>query len=194
MAKLKGKAKAAFLAKMARGRNKKKRARKRSRGHTHASHHERKSPRKGRRKMAKRRKSSFRTRARRVGRRAARGIGKFVPNNQELLTLGTCYAYGKLETAADKDAKHALNSVPTFVPQAGRSGNLAIAAWVAAKLIKKPAVHAIALGVANIALYQQGRGSGFAAGKQNFTMGASRSTRARDEQMVENYLQGLGPP
>jgi hypothetical protein len=189
MAKLKGKAKAAFLRRMAKGRNKKK-ARKRSRGHSHASHHEGK-PRK---RMAKRRKSSFRTRARRAGRRVSRGVSKFIPNNQELLQLATAYGYGKLEGAADKDAKHMLNSVPAFIPQAGRSGNIGIAAWVAAKLIRKPAAHAVALSVLNVAAYQHGRGSGFDKGKQNFTMAAGGSRGRRDEEVVQQYLdrqQGL---
>lgn len=183
MAKLKGKEKAAFLRKMARGRNKKRR------GHKHSDHHKPRKRRKATKTVAKKRRSSggFRRRARRVGRRAHKGINKYLPKTDVLVSLATAYAYGKVEKEADKDAKHFLNTVPALVPQLGRAGNAGAIAWVVGKLTRQPTLTAAAAGVLHVAAYQNGRGAGFDKAKQNFTMGAG--SRRRDEETVEAYMR-----
>jgi hypothetical protein len=181
MAKLKGKAKAAFLRRMARGRNKRNRnnrpARK-SRKH-----------RKDGGNVKRKRRSQFGRKVRRHARRAHGAINKYIPKTDTLVSLATSYAYGKVEGEADKDAKHFLNSVPALVPQIGRAGNAGAVAWLIGVVTRQPTLKAVAAGVLHVAAYQNARGATFTKEKQSFTMGARGGSR-RDEALVENYLRG----
>jgi hypothetical protein len=182
VAKLKGKAKAAFLRRMARGRNKK-------RGKTRPKRRGRKGGNVAKRRFSKRRIVRS---VRRHARRAQSGINKYLPKTETLVSLATSYAYGKVEATADKDPKHMLNSVPALVPQLGRAGNAGAIAWLVGVVTRQPTVKAIASGVLHVAAYQNARGAEFTKDKQTFTMAAGRSSRGRDEQLVEQYLRNQG--
>jgi len=179
MAKLKGKEKAAFLRRMARGRNKKaggvKRKHseptKRKRRHHHKKGGHMKRNGKGRRRH-----------------HSGGGMGRFVPATGELIGIATAFAYGKLEEQADKDKGHMLNNVPVLLPNLGRAGNAAIIAWGLGVVLRKQIIKDIARGALSVAAYQQARGKGFAEGQQNFVMGGAPSPN-RSAVLLENYLQ-----
>lgn len=191
MAKLKGKAKAAFLRRMARGRNKHKRKHKRKHKHTKHTKHKRHSKRHtGGHHVARKRKHSKSRKGRR--RHHAGGLGKYVPPTPDLISIGTAFAYGKVETAASKDNTHFLQKVPALVPQIGRAGNLGAIAWLGGVVTRHPIVKQVAKGILHVAAYQNGRGpaGGFTKDAQEFKLG--RPGRGRDELMVENYLRRGG--
>lgn len=180
--KLKGKAKAAFLRRMAKGRNKRhgKRA-KRKRHHHTGGHH-----------VAKRRHHNKKHTSKGKRRRSGGGMGKWLPDQQRLVGLGTAFAYGKVEAAATKDTNHVLNKVPNIIAQLGRAGNLGALLWVAGVVTRHPMVKAAASGVLHVAAYQNGRKTGgFSKDSQEFTLSGPghRPGRGRDELMVERYLQ-----
>jgi hypothetical protein len=174
--KLKGKAKAAFLRRMARGRNKHK--------HTATKKHRK---HKKERHVAKRHHSKKKKSHK--GRRHHASISKWLPDQHKLVGMGTAFAYGKVEAAASKDTAHALNKVPPIVGQIGRAGNLGAIIWVISRVVKHPVVTDIASGVLHVAAYQNGRGGGFTKDAPDFKMGAPhRPGRGRDELLVEQYL------
>lgn len=187
MAKLKGKEKAAFLRKMARGRNKKRR------GHKHSDHHKPKKRRKRREvHMAKRRRrrlGQFVKKARRGARRARSGINRFIPKTEGLVAIGTAYAYGHIEKTADKDGSHFLNQVPALVPRLGRAGNAGALAWVLGVVTRQPTVKAVAQGVLTVAAYQNARGAEFTKDKQGFTMAGGGARLQRDASMVDAWVR-----
>lgn len=181
--KLKGKAKAAFLRRMAAGRNhaQQRKAHHHSGGHNvakkrrhHSAPHHHKS--KGKAK-----------------RRASGGMGRWLPDQQRLVGLGTAFAYGKVEAAAAKDPAHLLNKVPGIVAQIGKAGNLGAILWAAGVLTRHPMVKAAASGVLHVAAYQNGRKTGgFSKESQEFSLsgpGRHAPGRGRDELMVERYLR-----
>lgn len=182
MAKLKGKAKAAFLRRMAKGRRKhtkhttpKKRKRKhKTGGHTVA---------KKRRHHSKRSRKSTR-------RRHSGGMGKWLPDQHKLVGIGTAFAYGKVEKAASGDTTHFLNKLPPVIGQIGRAGNLGAMLWLAGVVTRHPMVKAAASGVLHVAAYQNGRGGGFTKDAPDFKMsGPGRPGRGRDELLVEEYMR-----
>lgn len=177
--KLKGKAKAAFLRKMAKGRNKKHGGHKKHRKHRKAVSV----------KGKKHHRGHFKRKVRRVHRRASGAIQKYLPKTEQLVSIATSYAYGKIEGSADKDSKHVLNSVPSLVPQIGRAGNAGAIAWLIAVVTRQPTLKAIAGGVLHVAAYQHARGAGFTKEKQQFTMGAGGGRSSRNEALVEDYLR-----
>lgn len=186
--KLTGKAKAAFLRRMARGRNKKHHTtkRKRKRKHHTGGHH-----------VAKRRHHSKRHHSKGKRRRGGGGgLGRWLPDQARLVGLGTAFAYGKVEAAATKDTNHVLNKVPSIIAAIGKAGNLGAMLWVAGVVTRHPMVKAAASGVLHVAAYQNGRKTGgFTKDSQEFTLsGPWRNGhapgRGRDELMVENYLRG----
>jgi len=185
VAKLKGKAKAAFLRRMARGRNKHSGKPKRKRKHSKRTKHSKHSGGHVAKKRKHHRKSSRR-------RSHAGGFGKYIPPTPDLISIGTAFAYGKVETAASKDNTHFLGKVPALVPQIGRAGNLGAIAWLGGVVTRHPIVKQVAKGILHVAAYQNGRGpsGGFTKEAQEFKLG--RPGRGRDELMVENYLRRQG--
>lgn len=184
MAKLHGKAKKAFLARMARGRNKKHRSK--------TGHKARKRPSKGGH-VAKRKSHRFRKAARKFRRKAHTAISRFLPDNDKLLGIGTAYAYGKIEAASRTDDKHFLKSVPALVPQIGRAGNAGALLWLAGVVSKHRVVKSVAAGVLHVAAYQNAaQPSGFTKESQDFKMSGPARGGRRDELLVENYLRRNG--
>lgn len=181
MAKLKGKAKAAFLRRMNGAKRKKhgthSKRRKRGRSTTVA---------KKRRKRSTRRHTTRRTRRRH---HTGGALGRFVPPRDDLISAAAAFGYGKLEVAAGKDQQHVLRKVPALVPQLGRAGNLAALTWVAGVYTRHPIVKAIAKGLIDVAAYQHGRGpaGGFTKDAQDFKLGARMA--GSDEARIENYLR-----
>lgn len=190
MAKLTGKAKAAFLRRMKRGRNKAKRAKGGG-----APKHKRKSKSKSRKHHTKKghhhvaRKRKHHKKGRR--RSHAGGMNKYIPPTNDLISAASAFAYGKLEQAATTDANHVLKKVPALVPQLGRAGNLGAILWLGAIALRQPIVKAVAKGVIDVAAYQNGRGpSGmFTKDSQEFKLSGPRVGRGRDEILVEQYLR-----
>lgn len=173
--KLRGKAKAAFLRRMAKGRNKHK-------------HHSKKKHRKHKeRHVAKKRHHSSKKKGH--GRRRHATGSKWLPDTGKMIGLGSAFAYGKVESAASKDQAHFLNKVPPVVAQIGRAGNLGALLWVAGIVSKHAIVKSVASGVLHVAAYQNGRGGGFTKDSPDFKMGAPhRPGRGRDELLVEQYM------
>lgn len=195
MAKLTGKAKAAFLRKMARGRNKKrgggsKRKRKTKRKTSHHSKSRKHHTKKGHHHVARKRKHHKKGRRR----SHAGGMNKYIPPTNDLISAASAFAYGKLEQAATTDANHMLKKVPALVPQLGRAGNLGAILWLGAIALRQPIVKAVAKGVIDVAAYQNGRGpSGmFTKDAQEFRLSGPRAGRGRDEVLVEQYLRQQG--
>lgn len=177
--KLKGKAKKAFLARMQRGRNKgKRKTRSKGGGHVKRKH------------KSRSRRHHFGKAVRRHSRRAQGAISKYLPKTEQLVSLATSYAYGKVEKSAGTDTSHFLNSVPALVPQIGRAGNAGAIAWLIAVVTRQSTLKAIANGVLHVAAYQNGRGAEFTKTQQAFVMGAR--SRGRDEALVESYLRQQG--
>lgn len=194
MAKLTGKAKRAFLRRMAKGRNKKSggapRRKRKSKKHHHKAkaHHK-----KGHHHVARKRKHSKKGRRRsHVG--IGGGVGKYIPPTNDLISAASAFAFGKLEQAATTDANHMLKKVPALVPQLGRAGNLGAILWVGAIVLRQPIMKAVAKGVIDVAAYQNGRGpSGmFTKDAQEFRLSGPRNGRGRDEVLVEQYLRQQG--
>lgn len=181
MAKLKGKAKAAFLRRMAKGRNKKHHTTTRKRKHKTGGH------------VAKRRTSKSKGRKSTRRRHHAGGLGKWLPPTHTLIGVGTAFAYGKVEKAASGDTTHFLNKVPNMVPQIGRTGNIGALAWLVGVVTRHPIVKSVASGVLHVAAYQNGRGAGFTKDSPDFKMSGPghRPGRGRDEILVENYLNRM---
>jgi hypothetical protein len=181
--KLKGKAKKAFLARMARGRNKKHHHKKHKKHHTGGAH------------VAKRRRHHTSKKSKGKRRHHSGGMGKWLPDQHKLVSLGTSFAYGKVEAAASKDNAHFLNKVPNIIAQIGKAGNLGTILWVASRVIRKPIVADIASGVLHVAAYQNGRQTGgFSKDKAEFTLSGpgNRPGRGPDEMKVEEYLRRRG--
>ncbi len=180
MGKLKGKAKRAFLARMARGRNKTAAApkRRKNRKHKHKESH-----------VARRRKGS--SHHRKGGKRRAHhgAMGKWLPEQARLVSMGASFAYGKLEAAATKDGANIINKVPTPIKQIGRAGNLGALLWLAGVITKHQMVKNVASGVIHVAAYQNGRGAGF-GDSQDFKLAGPG--RGRDEILVDQYLRRRG--
>lgn len=178
MAKLKGKAKAAFLRRMKKGRKKKHGGGKRKRKAVHTSHKRTKGH------HVKKRKS------RKGGKRRhhSGGLGKYLPDQHRLVGLGSAFAYGKVEAAASKDQAHFLNKVPSVVSQIGRAGNLGAILWLAGVVTKHAVVKDVASGVLHVAAYQNARGAAFTKDSADFKLGGPGRGR-RDEQLVEEYLR-----
>lgn len=173
--KLKGKAKAAFLRRMAKGRNQYKTTKTKKRS----------TP------VAKKRRGRHHTKSGRKSRRRTHGgMGKWVPDHQKLVAFASAFAYGKVEAAASKDPQHALNKVPPVIAQIGRAGNLGAGAWIAGVITRHPIIKAVASGLITVAAYQNGRGSGFTKDAPDFKM--SGPGRRRDEMLVEEYLRRQG--
>jgi hypothetical protein len=202
--KLKGKAKAAFLRKMAAGR--KRAARKHGLSKAMRKHRASETPkaRKKRkavgRRYAKKRKhlnkerhvAKKRHHSKKKGhgrRRHHASVSKWLPDQHRLVGMGSAFAYGKVEAAASKDQAHFLNKVPPVVAQIGRAGNLGAILWLGGVVLKHPVVKSVASGVLHVAAYQNGRGGGFTKDSPDFKMGAPhRPGRGRDEMLVEQYL------
>jgi hypothetical protein len=177
--KLKGKAKRKFLARMARGRNK---GRKSSGKKQHRKR--RSTP------VAKRKTRRHHTKSsKRRHKRRSHSVGKWIPDQQKLVSIGTAFAYGKVEAAASKDPGHALNKVPGIIAQIGRAGNLGTGVWLAGVITRHPVVKAVAAGLITVAAYQNGRGSGFTKDKQEFSMSGPGPGHRRNEMLVEQYIQ-----
>lgn len=188
--KLTGKAKAAFLRRMAKGRNKKHGTHKRKRKHHSGGHH-----------VAKRRHHSSKHKTRSAKRRRGSGglgsMGRWIPDQHKLVGMGAAFAYGKVEAAASKDANHIMNKVPNIIGKIGRSGNLGALLWVGAVVTRHPIVKAVASGVLHVAAYQNGRNTGgFSKDAPEFKLsGYPRQMghapgRGRDELLVERWMQG----
>lgn len=179
--KLKGKAKAAFLRRMAKGRNKGKSKPRKRHKHTTGGHHVKKRASKKHHRKSTRRRSH------------AGALSKYIPPTPTLIGMGTAFAYGKLERAASTDTTHFINKVPAVVPQIGRTGNIGAIAWLAGVVTRHPVVKSVAAGVLHVAAYQNGRGAGFTKDAPDFKMGApARPGRGRDELLVEQYLRNQG--
>lgn len=179
MAKLKGKEKAEFLRRMARGRNKKHGgARKRKHKHTEKKHMAKK------RHHAKHKKSTRRRHHAGLG-----SVGKWLPDQHKLVGMGAAFAYGKVEAAASKDAAHFINKVPVIIGQLGRAGNLGAILWLGGVALRQPIVKSVASGVLHVAAYQNGRTpAAFTKDAPDFKMSGTRPGRGRDEMLVEQYL------
>jgi hypothetical protein len=189
VAKLTGKAKRAFLRRMAKGRNKAKGGKPKRKRAKH--HHKTKTHHKKGHHVARKRKHS------KKGRRRSHvggGMGKYIPPTNDLISAASAFAYGKLEQAATTDANHMLKKVPALVPQLGRAGNLGAILWLGAIVLRQPIVKAVAKGVIDVAAYQNGRGpSGmFTKDAQEFRLSGPRAGRGRDEVLVEQYLRQQG--
>ena len=179
MAKLKGKAKAAFLRRMAKGRNK----------HT-TTKRKRKHTKQGVHHVAKKRHHKGKRSGSRKSRRThVGGLGRFLPPTDTLVGIGTAFAYGKVEGAAKTDDKHFLRSVPALVPQIGRAGNAGALLWLAGVVTKHRMVQNVAKGVLHVAAYQNAATpGGFTKDQQDFKL-SGPGRRGRDEQLVESYLR-----
>lgn len=180
--KLKGKAKAAFLRRMAKGRKKA------SSSTTPRRKRKRKSTRTKQAKGHKHHMAKRKSTAKRKSRRRGGEFQKYIPDNDKLYGIGSAFIYGKVEAAAKSDAKHFLKSVPAMVPQIGRAGNVGALLWLAGIASKHHIVKAVASGVLTVAAYQNGTGAQFTKDSQDFKM--SGPGRRRDELLVESYLRG----
>lgn len=177
--KLKGKAKKAFLRRMARGRNKRQ-GKKR--------HHHRKEHTTVKRK---RRRTTTTPRRHRRRHHAGGGGNRYIPPTDTLIRWGASFAYGKVESAAQANQKHFIRSVPALVPQIGRAGNLGALLWLAGVLTKHKVVKTVADSVVTIAAYQNGRApaGAFTKDGQDFKLSGPGGGGRRDEQLVEAYLR-----
>ena len=124
--------------------------------------------------------------------RSARWACTIVTSGRRAGTAAS-FVYGKLEALADKNADHYLNRAPSVISEVGRSGNVALLAWVIGVATKQPLVKAAAAGLINVAAYQYARGAGFTEKEQKFKL-AGPSHRgalpeARDEVLVERFLR-----
>lgn len=183
MAKLKGKKRLEFLERMKRGRERQathKPAKKSRAKHQPAHHAEAHVTKKKKKKTHH-------------GRRHHGKLHRFLPSKEQLAGTAASFVYGKLEALADKNADHYLNRAPSVISEVGRSGNVALLAWVIGVATKQPLVKAAAAGLINVAAYQYARGAGFTEKEQKFKL-AGPSHRgalpeARDEVLVERFLR-----
>jgi hypothetical protein len=177
--KLKGKAKAAFLRRMAKGRNKHHGSKRKRKHHTEGH-----VTKKKRRHHKSAKKSTRR-------RHHSGNLGRWLPDQHSLVSIGTAFAYGKVEAAASKDTAHFLNKIPAPIVAIGRAGNLGAGVWVAGVVTRHPIVKSVAKGLIHVAAYQNGRNSGgFTKDSPDFKMsGPGRGGHGRDEMLVEQYLQ-----
>jgi hypothetical protein len=186
VAKLKGKAKAAFLRRMAKGRNKHtSKPRKRKRTHTkHTKHRKHTGGH-----VAKRKHSKKGHRRHHAG-----ALTKYIPPTDKLVGMGAAFAYGKVEAAAATDQQHFLRKVPSVVPQIGRAGNFGALIWAIGVALRNQMVKNVAAGVLHVGAYQNGRGpsGAFTKDAQDFKLSGPIRGRTRDELMVEDYLRRNG--
>jgi hypothetical protein len=158
-----------------RGGGKKRRTRKSS----HTSHH-------------KSHKSSRRSRR---GRKHSLGLlGTLLPTVPEAVSVGTAALYGKFEGDAAKDAKHWLTDVPAPLTTIGRSGNIALGAWIIGALTRQPLIRAGAAGLVNVAAYQyMRRPTAYTDKDLEFKLSGSGVRLGRRDpipELVERHLQG----
>lgn len=169
MAKLHGKAKAAFLRKMARGRAK-------AHGYIRVrtkKHKKHKSRGKGEHVAKRRRRRSGRfSRVKRHARRFGGGVvGRLVPALPDIISAVTAYGYGSIESSARKDQNHFLNNVPRVITGLGQAGNAGLILWGAGVVTRSPIVRAVARGVLDVSAYQLGaRGKMFESDSEKFTL------------------------
>lgn len=183
MAKLKGKAKAKFLARMARGRNK----------HKRKTHHKRKTTTHHKEHHVAKRRHHKKGKTRRRHHTAMGGMGKWIPDQQRLVAIGSAFAYGKVEAAASKDSTHFINKIPAPIAQIGRAGNLGALLWLGGVITRHPVVKSVATGVITVAAYQNGRGAGFTKDSPDFKMsGPGGRGHGQHEMMVDRYLKQRG--
>jgi hypothetical protein len=165
----------------------------RDNGHGHKKH--RKKPKKHHRKRGGR----ARRYARRHGRRAIGLARAILPTVPEAVSIGTAALYGKLEGDAAKNKEHILLKVPTPLAIVGRSGNIAVAAWLLGAVTRQPLVRAAATGLVDVAAYQMTRrpeayGKG---GKDDVEFKLAGGTRLgyrrdRTPQIVDRFVNQVG--
>lgn len=137
--------------------------------------------------------------------RAHDTIQHMLPTVHEAVGIGAAALYGKLEQDASKsaDKSHFLYSVPTPLHMVGRSGNLAIGAWLLGALTKQPLIRAGANGLASIAAYQLMRKTQeYTEANQDFSLqgysvGARATPRATPRatasaRIVDEFLNSNG--
>lgn len=164
MAKLKGKAKAAFLRRMARGRNKRttKRRRKARRKVTTMARKRRKS-------TSRRRRSGGRRRSSR--RRGGAGGYAIKPSGEDIKLWGAMAGVGLLESKAKADDSFLANKIPKLIDPIGFTGNLAVFLWGMSYLLKNRWLRLGGRAAAGITAYQLGRKGGtFSSGKDFFVV------------------------
>lgn len=182
MAKLKGKAKAAFLRRMARGRNKKtKRRRKARRKVTTMARKRRKSTSRRRRTGGRRRGGS---------RRRSGGGYAIKPAGEDIKLWGAMAGVGLLEAKAKGDDSFIANKIPKLIDPIGFTGNLAVFLWGLSYLMKNRWLRLGGRAAAGITAYQLGRKGGtFASGKEFFTISGYDDDDVRE--MLDNAMGAL---